>query len=359
MEREAQSLNKFPIGNAEIAGEHALKPSRDRLSNTTAGFSLPGKLGSMASELTIEIAPHEGYRRYLGERTTQPQTLDLLNAELAGGNFPAVRYAAGWAHAERAMTAEKISFDDRFESIRNAVTQWQIAKDLIPQMYETYPGYFLVWPCSMWRYQLAIDCAPSILAIADVRSHGGRSFDRDLLEQSRANTRETLKILLNKYRWTERQEHQPGANKSRVEGRKGAILGVALEAVALNLGQLGAGNSLSLTAPSLRLDNANHAGADLSAYTTRDWIFTAQVKNRVDNLDRRKYKQTNLICAVHHMRIGKEPVINTIEAIVNNTRHDELRKISEVVLSATKGSRKHGCSQFHKPTQPKRLRNAA
>jgi len=352
MERETRTLSKFPIGNNVIAGEHDPEPQHDRLSDTTAGFYLQRSLGSAANELVIDIAPHAGYSQYFRENQTKPGTLELLSLETAGANFPPVRYAAGWAHAEQAIAPQKIPFDARLQSIENALEQWHTARELIPKMHEAYPGYFLIWPCSAWRYQLAIDCAPNLLAIADTRDRGGKTFDSELIRQTLANTQKTLGILLAKYNWVTEQGRLPDANQNKIAGRHGAIIGVALEAGALYLGQLAAGNKAALTPPSLRLDNAQNAGADLTAHTAGKWVSTAQVKRRVTSKDRKKYSKTNLLCAVHHMRFPGEPLVNTLEAIVDGTRTDELAEVGQIVLAAINGSRKHGCSKYnHSPPE--------
>lgn len=351
-----QTIEKFPIGPGEtLAGDHVTESQHDRLSETTAGLLLGRKMGSSAlHDVSIQFTPHPGYRQYFENDQNINTLSELENEDAEAANFPTVRYARGWAQAERAMTSARIPFDERLRAVQNAAENWQLARDLIPKIHEAYPGRFLLWPCSNWRYQLAVDCAPTVLAIADQRDRQSRKFDHDLIQQSRLNVRDTLQSLVKMYEWTESQEGEPGANISRLQGRKGAILGVALEAASLELVQRAAGNKLAVISPSLRLDNAGSAGADLAIYTNKRWVPTAQVKNRVRYQDRKKYTRTNLICGKHHLSFPGEPVINTLRAIADNTRQDELDKIGYVALNVTRGSREYGCSpsQTTRPISP-------
>lgn len=368
-----QKLELFPTGPGIIAGDHAPEPRHDRLRQLAAGFSLPNALGSLASESTIAIAPHSGYRRYFTpQETTRPDYagslselysssgdfIDRLDTRTPNGNFPTVRYAAGWESIDHALSRREMGFDERVQKIQDGLSDLQLARDLVPRVYEQYPGYFLQWPGTMWRYQLAIDCAPTMFAIADVRDRRAREFDTELLDQSLENMRATIETLYRKYQWTMDQMSKPGANIARLQGRSGAIIGVDLEGVALYVGQLAAGNREALIAPSLKLDNTPGAAADFSVYTTRNWVHTAQVKRRVDSKDRKKYQRTTLVCATHHMRFPGEPLTNTIEAIINGDRQQELKAMGAVVLETARGSQKHGCSRFHRRSSGRSQRAA-
>ena len=132
------------------------------------------------------------------------------------------------------------------------------------------------------------------------------------------------------------------------KGREGSIIGVALEAAAIHLAQL-ADNRFVITPASLRSEEGGATGSDLLLWDSHDTqsLWSAQVKRRVDSDARRKYTKVPLICGIHHMIFPNRPVIETLRAIEQDRDREELRHIGRRLISITRGSPQHGCTQYN------------
>lgn len=325
-----------------------------RLMATSAGFSFGGDRAVESQQRItdgrlIEVAPHDGYRRYMENARIGAGVLAALDKPVSGANFPAVRAAAGWAKLEQAIDFEQLDFDERLAAISGAQADFVKARDALGYVYDNYPEHWLVWPGTYWRYQMSIDALPAALAIVDQRDQANASFDRQLINQSQANIRHTLERLLRKYRQAEVQQivdesqHGLGYNHNRHEGRKNVLIGVALEGAALYLTQMAAGNQAISLPPSIRLDNAGKQGADLSLHQPDLPPQTAQVKKLVRKQHGSRYAATHLICGVHQMRLPGRQLIDTIEAITAGGRDKELTKMGRRMVGILNSPAQHAC----------------
>lgn len=329
----------------------------DRLAKTSAGFAFGGELAITSQQRygtadmeRVEVAPHEAYRRYIEASQTDADTLEALESDTEAANFPIVRAAAGWAEVEHAISLQPSSLDKRLNAVLAAQENFVIARDALGYIYDHHPEHWLVWPGTYWRYQLAIDSLPSVLALADQRDSGEPSFDEDLIEQTQANTRHTLARIVQKYRNSELDQAyhaRSGADDYRpstYEGRRSTLIGVGLEVAAQYLPQGVAAGQLITLPPSIRLDNAGKQGSDVSLHYSGSESFTGQVKKRVKQSDCKKYRQTNLICGVHHMQLDEHsPLIDTLEAIVNQTNSAELQRAGYMIAETLSGSSRFHC----------------
>lgn len=296
---------------------------------------------------SFTIRPHDGYRQYFETGVHPSEISALFSGDDLTSNFPSVRYAAGWVYADHAIGPDASSLEEREGSIRLAEAQWEDAIRLTGTTYELLPGKFLLWPCTKWRYRFAVDTVPTLQAIAQARESGQRDYDANLLEQSRQNVNKTIRILMGKYAWTMAHYTQPDSEPitpEQLNGRLGSIIGVAIEGAALSAAQLGEGNEHAVLPPSLRSDYAGQAAIDLIAHTTRNMIFSAQVKKKVHPDDRKKYRGVALVCASHHMKRTDERIEDIVTMIGNDTDTDRTRQIGDVVLKVMKGSQRFGCS---------------
>lgn len=329
--------------------------ARDRrLMETSAGFSFGGDRAVESQQRItdgrlIEVAPHEGYRRYMENARIGASVLAALDQPVSGANFPAVRAAAGWAKLEQAISFDKLDFDQRLDAVTAAQADFVRARDALGYVYDNYPEHWLVWPGTYWRYQMSIDALPAALAIVDQRAQSSSSFDRQLIDQSQANIRHTLERLLRKYRQAEIQQivdesqHGLGYNHNRHEGRKNVLIGVALEGAALYLTQMACGDQAISLPPSIRLDNAGKQGADLSLHRPDQSAQTAQVKKQVRKQHGGRYAATHLICGIHQMRLPGRNLIDTIEAITAGGRDRQLTKMGRRMVGILNSPNQHAC----------------
>ena len=303
----------------------------------------------------IDIAPHPGYRDYF-TTPIQPDALPkVFDPADKSADFPTVAFAEGWAYAEHALRNYELERDERSACLGEAALHWNQACTAIQHVYDTYPGQFLLWPGVRWRYQLSLDTLPSMQAIVDANSQRIRSYNNDLLSKSRENTRETLRILMDKHGGiVEKQAgllERPDENAKeilRAEGRKGSIIGIAVEAAGVYLAQMG-DPRYAITPASLRREEAGKSGADMMLWDSRRprCLHSGQVKRRVDSVARKKYRHVPLICGVHHMRIEGEPLLETLHAIVENRREADLRRIGRQLVAIMQGDRTPGCSRYN------------
>lgn len=299
---------------------------------------------------SFTIRPHEGYRQYF-EGGVQPTEIPaLFTGDDLTSNFPSVRYAAGWAHADYAIGPDAKDIDDRSAHIAAAEEQWQEAIRLTGVTYELLPGRFLLWPCTKWRYQFAVDTVPTLQAMAYAKESRQHGFDDELLEQSRTNVNDTVRRLMGKYAWTLKhfsEDVDDPVPEDTMNGRLGSILGVALEGAAVSTVQLAGSNKYAVLPPSLRDDLAGRSAVDIVAHTTRRMIFSAQLKKRVNRFDRKKYRGVALICGVHHMAKMGEDIVDVANTIASDTDQDKSRQIGQVLLKVMQGSQQHGCSPLN------------
>ena len=299
----------------------------------------------------IIIRPHEGYRKYF-EGSLRPDDIPMLfNEQDTTSQFPSVQYAAGWTYADYAISSRKLSIDNRLNYIDEAKQHWEDAVDLTAKTYDLLPGRVLLWPCTKWRYQFAIDTVPTLQAIAHFREERGRAFDSSLIEESRTNINATIQKLMGKYAWTlnhySEEDHDP-ITRDQLRGKLGAIAGVALEGAAVSAAQWAGEDAYAVLPPSLRLDTGRGAKAvDIVALSTRNVTFSAQIKKNVTNEDRKKYRDVALLCGKHHLSNYGEAVMDVVELIGEDTDRDRIKDLGNVALNVMKGSRKYGCSQFN------------
>lgn len=316
-----------------------------------------GSFFSPSGEARIGIAPHKGYREYF-QGPIEPTSLpELFDDTLSSADFPTVTFAEGWAYAEHALRNQELPQETRMAYLGEAAIRWDSSCRMIRHVYDEYPRRFLLWPGTRWRYQLSRDTLPAMEAIINHEAGDRRPFDKDLLDLSRENTRETLRILMAKHRWTVEQQSalldDPSENAREIlrsQGRIGSIIGVALEAAGINIAQL-AKPRYAITPASLRSEEAQAAGADLLLWDSMnpDLLRSGQIKRRVDNKARRKYRAVPLICAIHHMKFDdKEPLLSTLDAVVNDTDQKGLRLIGGRLIAIMHGDRSYGCSK-HNP----------
>ena len=170
--------------------------------------------------------------------------------------------------------------------------------------------------------------------------------------------------MMGKHRGILEQQAQllenPDENAREIQrciGREGAIMGVALEAAAVNLAQR-AGNRFAITPASLRSEEGQTTGSDVLLWDSHDLhsLWSAQVKRRVDSHARHKYRRVPLICGIHHMRFTDEPLIETLKAIESGERAPELEQIGRRLVAIMRGSPDHGCTRYNPTFQYQYLR---
>lgn len=307
-------------------------------------------------EAKIRITPHEGYREYFSGPVEPTKFETLFSDELDSADFPTVRFAEGWAYAEHALRNNELPKDIRQSYLGEAAIRWDTSCRMIRHVYDEYPGQFLLWPGTRWRYQLSLDTLPAMQAVIEHDESERRPYDIDLLRQSQDNTRKTLRILMEKHRGIVEYQSalldDPSENARellRTQGRLGSIIGIALEAASVHITQL-AKPRYAITPASLRSEEAARAGADMLVWDSRNAsiLRAAQIKKRVDRQARKKYRSVPLICGVHHMRLdNSQPLLNTLEAIITEEEQKKLKMMGGTLLSIVHGNRSHGCSRFN------------
>ncbi len=304
----------------------------------------------MTSE--YEVAPHSGYRRYF-EGPLQAEKLER-EFDPNRSQFPTIQFAAGWAYAEHALRDHNLSVETRHKLLDDAEARWEQSCSNIRHVYDTFPGQFLLWPGVRWRYQLSLDTLPMMRAIIDGRPEGSdQLFQPEAVQASLGNMQKTLSILMSKHgSILERQSkflEDPMKNSREIErtrGQEGSIIGVAVEVAAIYIAQ-SASNKYAVTPASLRSEERKRAGSDLLLWDIRHkgYLWDAQVKKRVDNMARRKYQDIPLLCATHHMCFDDGTVIDTLRAINEGTRQDQIKELGTQLIATVKGSMEYGCSQ--------------
>lgn len=150
-------------------------------------------------ELLLSVVPHAGYRRYFQGPISPEDMPYLFSHSTEGSDFPTVTFAEGWAFAEQALRNRELCPELRMRCLGSAALLWDQSCHAIRQVYDHYPGRFLLWPGTRWRYQLSLDTLPAMEAVV-ANEHPSSVFNTDLIGQSLDNTRETLRILLGKHR---------------------------------------------------------------------------------------------------------------------------------------------------------------